>query len=383
MSDLISDTIREVTPQTDAAGSYVILSLLSVNSRCRIYLAERAGKRYILKAPVAGDAKSLALLLREWDLSIGLSHPSLAYCFAYEEASPVGPCIAREYVDGRPLSDWLRESPSMEQRKKVFAQLLSVMEYLHKKGVIHNDLSPSNILVSRADNALKLIDLGFADNDMQLMHSLGGTRNYSSPELLAGQKVDARSDIWSLGAIMKEMFPGRYRRIAAKAMRPEPEMRYRSVEGMERAWRRYWLPLKVCTVALAVICLASAFLLHSRNLHSEIDALTHQLDSVNAVTLSRDASIREYKDSIDSWYDKELPAFLEELRSVSDYVHLNAVYLEFVGRMGEFNTSLPEEAPEEIRPIVRDHIVERYNSAVSSAGEAMMAKSRSMTGNNN
>lgn len=382
MSQLISETIREIEPSAQA-GSYNSLSCLSDRGRFKIYLAEKSGKRIVLKAPSDNDAKSLALLQREWDLSIGLSHPSLAYCFAYEETSPVGPCIAREYVDGRSLSDWLGENPSLEQRKKVFAQLLSVMEYLHKKGVIHNDLSPSNILVSRADNALKLIDLGFADNDMQLMHSLGGTRNYSSPELLAGQKVDARSDIWSLGAIMREMFPGRYRRIAAKAMRPEPELRYRSADSLERAWRRYWLPLKVCAVAMAVICLASAFLLRSRKLHSEIDALTHQLDSVNAVTLSREASIREYKDSIDSWYDKELPAFLEQLRSVSDYGRLNAVYSDFVGRMGEFNTSLPEAAPEEIRPIVRDHIVERYNSAVSSAGEAVMAKSRSMAGNNN
>ena len=378
MSELNSDTIREITPHLGSTASYSVLSQLRGNGRCRIYLAEREGKRYILKTQVDGDAKSLALLQREWNMSIGLSHPSLAYCFAYEESSPVGPCIVQEYVDGQTLSEWLAGKPSASNRKRVFSQLLSVVEYLHKKGVIHNDLSPQNILISRADNAVKLIDFGFADNDMQLSHSLGGTHNYSSPELLSGERVDARSDIWSLGALLRDVFPGRYRRIAAKAMRHNPERRYRSVEQFERAWKRYWLPLKLCAVVLALLCLASAFFLNQRRSYAEIENLSHQLDSVNTAASAREATIKAYKDSIDGWYDKAVPEFLEQLDAVTDYKGFNTVYSDFCIRMGEFNASIPERAPEEIRTIVRDHVIERYNSAVSSFSDQLMDKSKSL-----
>ena len=133
--------------------------------------------------------------------------------------------LVEEYVDGRSLSEYLAEKPSLEARRRVFLQLLAVVGYLHGKGVIHNDLSPANILITRSDNDVKLIDLGYSDDDTHyLLKSLGGTREYASPELIAGGRVDARSDIWTLGRLMKDIFPRRYRRIAGKCTREDASL---------------------------------------------------------------------------------------------------------------------------------------------------------------
>ena len=216
MSDWNSETLREVTENLDD-GHYTILSFLKEG---RLYLAERAGKRLVLKTVRGEDGRSLEMLKREYELSASLSHSDIAFVFTWEELSPVGPCIVQEYVDGRSLRVWLTEKPSIQERRRIFREPLSVVAYLHRKGLTHNDLKPENLMVTRTDNSLKLIDLGFSDDGVHLSHSLGGTRGYASPELMAGEKVDARSDIYSLGVLLREMFPHRFGRIVRRCLQP-------------------------------------------------------------------------------------------------------------------------------------------------------------------
>ena len=162
MSGFESETLREVTTRLDS-GEYRIVSTLKEG---RLYIAEKAGKRFVLKT--AAGAKGMEQLKREYELSIGLSHPGLAFVFTYEEDSPVGPCLVQEFVDGETLTLWLSGNPSSRERRCIYSELLAVVGYLHQKGVVHNDLKPDNILISKASGALKLIDLGFADDDTHL-----------------------------------------------------------------------------------------------------------------------------------------------------------------------------------------------------------------------
>jgi len=350
MSVIESETLREITPAL-ADGRYTILETIREG---RLYLAERAGKRFVLKT--AGGARGLEMLKREYGLSIGLSHPSLAYVFTWEEDSPVGPCIVQEYIDGRSLRQWLEQKPPVKERRRVLAQLLDGVEYLHAKGIIHNDLTPENLLLSRADDSLKIIDLGFADSGSYLSHSLGGTRGYASPELLAGREVDARSDIYSIGRLIQDIFPGRYRYIARRCLNTQAEKRYASVSALKRALKcRLW-PMW----AILGVCVAIGL----------------------AVYATRQDPLDIAKEKVEAVYESSIPAFrkaIEEAQTPQDVVDAWNALLE---EQRVVNFDIPAAAPESIRPALRDYILHRNNEILPVLGEEMNARIVNLTNQN-
>ena len=350
MSEIESETLREITP-TLADGRYTVLETIREG---RLYLAERAGKRFVLKT--AAGAKGLEMLKREYGLSIGLSHPSLAYVFTWEDDSPVGPCIVQEYIDGRSLRQWLGEKPSLKERRRVFAQLLDVVEYLHNKGVIHNDLTPENLLVSRADDSLKLIDLGFADNDSYLSHSLGGTRGYASPELLTGLEVDARSDIYSIGRLLQDIFPGRYRRIGRRCLNEQSGKRYASVPALKKALKRRLWPLW----AVLGLCVFIGL----------------------AVYATRPDDLDIAKEKVESVYERAIPAFREALGEAHSSQEVIGAWNAFLEEQKVVNFDIPAAAPEAIRPTLRDYILQRNNEILPVLGDEMNARLRELSSPN-
>ena len=214
-----------------------------------LYRVARAGKHFIIKTAKDGDERFKALIKREYEFSTGLTHPNIINVFTFEEYSPVGPGIIMEYVDGRTLTEFLAENPSLELRKRVFGQILEAVAYIHRKGIIHNDLKPANILITRVDNAVKIIDFGLSDDDAHyLMRTLGCTAGYASPELLRQERTDCRSDIYSLGKIMKDIFGRRLGRISSKACRTEASGRYDNAEALQKAIRRRHYPVIVLTI---------------------------------------------------------------------------------------------------------------------------------------
>lgn len=176
--------------------------------------------------------------------------------------------IVMEYIEGRTLDEFLLEKPSLKTKQRIFGELLSAVNYLHKRGIIHNDLKPENILITRADNTLKIIDFGLADNDaFYVLKTLGCTQRYASPEILSQdvrtriatskQKIDARSDIYSIGIIMRDIFDGRYKRIISKCIKENVGSRYPDISSLQRKWNdrnKVWKNL-----AVIVILLVAAF----------------------------------------------------------------------------------------------------------------------------
>ena len=258
---MVSETLREVTTSLDD-GKYRVVSTLKEG---RLYLAEKAGKRFVLKT--ADGAKGLNLLKREYEIALRLQHPFIASAIGWEETTPIGPAIVIEYIRGRSLAEYLQEKPSLEARKRVFGQLLEAVGAIHRQSIIHNDLKPENILITEADNDVKLIDFGFADEDAHILEKgLGGTRQYASPELLAHQETDARSDIYSIGCLMQDLFPGRFCRISRNCCRSNPDKRYRNIDELKEAWghhqRLLWVVLVLLIVALAF---GAYYILNIRN----------------------------------------------------------------------------------------------------------------------
>ena len=258
-----SESFRPISAELDYSGRYTDVELIATTAHARLYRMRRAGRLFMAKTTMSDDARSLELLQREYELTLGLSHPHIIHVYTYEASTPVGPAIIMEYVDGCTLTEYLAERPDTMARQRVFEQLLSATAYLHKAGVLHNDLKPDNILITRTNHDVRLIDFGFSDDDSHdRLRTLGGTRGYASPELSAQcHGIDTRSDIYSLGRIMQQLFPSRYKRIAGRCTHPKCERRYADVDCLVRAWKHRRLPLQlVGALIIAVLILLPTLL---------------------------------------------------------------------------------------------------------------------------
>ena len=216
-------------------GGYSDPVLLKENAVCKLYRVSKAGKYFVIKTAAGTSGRNISLIKREYEIGANLSHPHIATIFAYETNTPVGEGIVMEYVDGTTLNDYLATNPSFQTRKKIVAQLLDAVRYLHIKGVVHNDLKPENILISNKGENVKLIDFGLSDTDaFYLSKTLGCTPAYASPELLAQLDIDIRSDIYSLGLLIKDICGKRYKHIAEKCSKENRDHRYDNVETIQQ-----------------------------------------------------------------------------------------------------------------------------------------------------
>ena len=303
-----SETFKPVDSEMEYNSSYSMPELYAETSSAVLYRVRKAGKYFIIKTPKDNSGKSLAMLQREYELSIGLQHPNVVNVFTYETSTVVGPGIVMEYVDGRTLEQFLAENPKPAMRCRVFEQLLQAVAYIHRSGLVHNDIKPENILITRSDNDVKLIDFGLSDNDAYyLARMLGCTKRYASPELLAREKgIDARSDIYSLGVVMKEIFGNRYSGISSRCLRKEKNKRYANAEELLTAFKHRNRPLKVIMALLMAILVLLPLLGYVTMVLEEREYLS-----------TRDAMIAQVEKDVEAIY-----------RTTADSVS-RAVYREF------------------------------------------------------
>ena len=252
-----SETFVPVSENLDLVSQYSMPEIYAVTSTAVLYRVRKAGKFFIIKTPKDSSGQSLAMLQREYELSIGRQHPNVVNVFTFEESTVVGPGIVMEYVDGRTLTAFLGENPTQAMRCRVFEQLLQAVAYIHRSGIVHNDIKPENILITRTDNDVRLIDFGLADDDAHyLARTLGCTPAYASPELLTQEKnIDARSDIYSLGVIMGEIFGNRHLHIAGRCLSAQREKRYANAEELLVAFRHRNRPYRLFATIFAVLLL--------------------------------------------------------------------------------------------------------------------------------
>lgn len=208
----------------------------------RLVKTRRQGRWFILKGlspDYRGNPVYLELLKKEYSLMVQLDHPNIAKAYAKEANGTIGPCIVMEYIDGVRLDEFLAGKPSVDAKRKVAGQLADALSYIHSKQILHRDLKPSNILVTRNGGNVKIIDFGLSDaDDYAILKQAAGTLKYMSPEQEAGGPVDCRSDIYSFGLLLRELFPNRYCHIAQKCARKGPDKRYDNMEAVKKALER-------------------------------------------------------------------------------------------------------------------------------------------------
>jgi serine/threonine protein kinase len=170
-----------------------------------------------LRSDLAHDQTLQVRFRREAQSAAALNHPSIVAIYDTGEdianGTPV-PYIVMEFVDGRTLRDLLHDYGTLPPRRaaEITVSVLTALDYSHHHGIVHRDIKPGNVIVTQSGD-VKVMDFGIARNDVQLAltktDQVLGTAQYMSPEQARGERVDARSDLYSTGCLLYELLTGR------------------------------------------------------------------------------------------------------------------------------------------------------------------------------
>ena len=201
---------------------YRILSHVGAGGMGTVYLAEdtKLQRRVALKflaTDLARSRDASARLVREARAASALDHPHIGTIYEIGEADDQ-PFIAMAYYEGETLATRLARGPlPIAEVARLVAQVADALDTAHRAGIVHRDLKPSNLMLTAAGH-VKVLDFGiamFSSTETETMVRLTsegtavGTAAYMSPEQAAGEDVDARSNLWSLGVVVREMLTGR------------------------------------------------------------------------------------------------------------------------------------------------------------------------------
>jgi beta-lactam-binding protein with PASTA domain/predicted Ser/Thr protein kinase len=205
-----------IEAETIIDGRYRVLSRLGSGGMAEVYLAEDQllGRQVAVKVlhhHFAEDQEFVERFKREASSAAGLSHQNIVGIFDRGEWNGTY-YIAMEYVAGRSLKTIVREQGALDPvvAIDIVVQILRGARFAHRRGVVHRDLKPHNVILDEEGRA-RVTDFGIARagaSDMTLTGSIMGTAQYLSPEQAQGLAVSASSDLYSIGVILYELLTG-------------------------------------------------------------------------------------------------------------------------------------------------------------------------------
>ncbi len=259
-------------------GPYRLLDQLGAGGMATVYKAYHAAMdRYVaikvLPQHLARDPNFRARFQQEARVIARLEHRHILPVYDVAEEDGI-PYLVMRYTDGGDLNNLIAGRLTVERAVELLAQVAEALGYAHRRGVIHRDVKPANVLIGRDGDAL-LADFGIAkiyENTLQLTGegTMVGTPAYMAPEQLQGKRVDARTDIYALGVVLyqaltgecpfvaetplavammhihnplrpprqlKSDIPESIERIILRAMAKSPEDRFQTAEEMAEALR--------------------------------------------------------------------------------------------------------------------------------------------------
>ncbi|HXD64657.1 MAG TPA: Stk1 family PASTA domain-containing Ser/Thr kinase [Solirubrobacteraceae bacterium] len=209
--------MAEPVPNTMVDGRYRVVSRLGSGGMADVFLAEdqQLGRKVALKLlhhRFAQDPDFVERFRREAQAAAGLQHPNVVSVYdrgTFDDTY----YIAMEYLPGRSLKQLIRDEAPLDPLRAIdiTIQILKAARFAHRRGVIHRDLKPHNVIVDDSGHA-KVTDFGIARagaSDMTETGSIMGTAQYLSPEQAQGRPVNAASDLYSVGVVLYEMLTGR------------------------------------------------------------------------------------------------------------------------------------------------------------------------------
>lgn len=276
----------ELLPGT-LVGDCKIVALLGRGGFAEVYKATAPDDREVaVKMLHRLDEKSRARFEMESRILLGIRHPNLPRAFSF------GSCGERPYMEMELLGTY--ELPHRDRAVAIFlGKIVSAIQALHAHGYLHRDIKPQNILM-REDGEPVVVDFGLAcpiskaERSRKAISVDGqnrvavGTPGYSAPEQFTGQDAGVEADVHAIGVLIRACFgekmPKCWNDISMKATNSDPEVRYRTVEGLGKAitrrhWRGYLMLIGVVTILAVTVMLAWGHvsrLLNERNVPHEL-----------------------------------------------------------------------------------------------------------------
>ncbi len=216
------------TPFARLEGKYEILEKIREGGMGSVYkvrhrLLEEVRVVKVMRPHLAEDEVLRQRFLREAKVAIKLRHPNIAQIYDFTMDDSGYAYLVMEFIDGLNLQEVIKVlgRPGLGLVLEISRQSLEALAYLHRKGIVHRDVSPDNLLVTRDDEGalrVKLIDLGIAkvrggDDNLTSAGTFLGKVRYSSPEHFKtqdGTEVSAASDLYSFGVVLYELLTGTY-----------------------------------------------------------------------------------------------------------------------------------------------------------------------------
>lgn len=222
----MSDSRKPTMVGQTLSGRYKLVSVIGEGGMSVVYrgfhtLMERHVAVKMLHMECLQEDELVARFKQEAQAASRLSHPNLISVFDFGISEDGHPFLVMDYADGRPLSKILDEAGCLPVEKAVplFIEICDGLAHAHGAGIIHRDIKPANIMVVEREGrqTVKVVDFGVAKvlpqsglaaQKLTAKGEVFGTSLYLSPEQCSGRNVDARSDIYMLGAVMYETLSG-------------------------------------------------------------------------------------------------------------------------------------------------------------------------------
>lgn len=233
MWHLLYRFIHKMTRLDMEIMEYEEIKQLRQSEKSTVYLVREKDKEQILIRKILKGQHPIYVTLQN------CRHPFLPKLYEVV-ISETDTTIIEEYIEGQSLGN---EELSKKQFLSVVKELCSVLEFLHRKGIIHRDIKPSNIILTE-DGHIRLIDFDAArtvKDDLEQDTKLLGTRGYAPPEQYGFAQTDERADIYALGVTLQQLLGDkvsnqRYKQIIQKCTKLDPDKRYQTVRQVKRAF---------------------------------------------------------------------------------------------------------------------------------------------------
>ena len=268
--------------ENNFSNDYTNLRLLHTSryGNSRVFTATNNGKKVIvktLKQELADDAACRASLRQEYETTSMLDNKYIRKALDFVKIEGLGDCIIFEFIEGKSLAEHVRVGTlSEKQVKSVLIEVCDALYYLQRNGIVHCNLNPDNIMVTAPDCRVKLIDLGIPetkqDADRELLIK---EMEFVAPEIIKGEDIDNRADIYSIGKIMEFIgernISKQFGAVATHCTQFSKEQRFDNISDVRSAITKGHSFVKLIILAVVLLVLAGLAIIYVPKIKANVE----------------------------------------------------------------------------------------------------------------